>query len=110
MEPVNQPGSSQGKTMLPNATTVLVLGICSIVFCCLFVGLVVGIIGLVLGNKAKKLYKEAPQNYDGWSQLNAGWIMSIIGTCLSGLYIIYYIILIAIIGSTAATFWNMNNM
>jgi uncharacterized protein MpPF26 len=97
------------KTMLPNATAVLVLGICSIVFFCVFVGLVCGIIGLVLAGKGRKMYKENPALYDGWSQLNAGWIMSIIGLCLSGLYTLYYILLIAIWGGAAWSFWNMNN-
>lgn len=107
MEPLNQPQPS-GKVMLPNATTVLVLGICSIVFSCFFVGLIVGIIGIVLAGKPRKLYKASPSSYDGYGQLNAGWIMSIIGTCLGGLYAIYWIIWVAILGTAAATFWNMN--
>lgn len=92
---------------MPNATAVLVLGICSIVFSCFFVGLVLGIIGLVLGNKAKALYKESPAIYDGYGQLNAGWIMSIIGLCLSALYVIYWIIWVIILGTASATLWNM---
>lgn len=80
------------KETLPNATTVLVLGICSIVFGCIFIGLVLGIIGMVLAGKGRKLYKEDPTRWDGWSSLNAGFIMSIIGTCLGGFYTIYYII------------------
>ena len=95
--------------MLPNATTVLVLGICSIVFSCMFIGLVLGIVGIVLAGKGRKMYKESPAAYDGWGQLNAGWIMSIIGTCLAGLYVVYWIIVVAIMGSAAATFWNMSN-
>ncbi len=109
MEPLNQPTSSQGKIMLPNATVVLVLGICSIVFSCFFVGLVLGIIGMVLAKKPRQMYKESPNSYDGYGQLNAGWIMSIIGTCLGGLYVVYWIIWVAILGTAAATFWNMGN-
>jgi hypothetical protein len=95
--------------MLPNATTVLVLGICSIVISCFGIGLVLGIIGIVLGGKSKKLYKESPASYDGFGQLNAGYIMSIIGTCLSGLYVIYLIIWVAILGTAGAAFWNMSS-
>jgi len=96
------------KIMLPNATTVLVLGICSIVFGCFFFGLVFGIIGMVLSTKGRKMYKENPALYDGWGQLNAGYIMSIIGTCLSGLYLIYWIIWVAILG-TAGLWWTGGN-
>jgi hypothetical protein len=106
MEPLNQPHSA-GKVMLPNATTVLVLGICSIVFSCFF-GVVLGIIGLVLSGKGRKMYKDSPQSYDGWSQLNAGWIMSIIGTVLGGLYVIYIIIWVVILGTASVAFWNTN--
>ncbi len=80
------------KQPLPNATAVLVLGICSIVFGCVFVGLILGIIGIVLSGKGRKLYKESPELYEGYGSLNAGYIMSIIGTVLGGLYIVYMII------------------
>ena len=111
MENTNQPQNenvfSNNKTMLPNATAVLVLGICSIVFSCFFVGAVLGIIGLVLGSKAKKLYKATPGIYDGYGQLNAGYIMSIIGICLGGLYLIYWIIWVIILGTASASIWSM---
>ena len=97
------------KQMLPNATTVLVLGICSIVFSCFFVGLVLGIIGLVIASKPRKMYKETPDLYDGYSSLNAGYIMSIIGTALSGLYTIYWIIWVVILGTASASLWHFNN-
>lgn len=106
-QPQNQNLSSGPKTPLPNATAVLVLGICSIVFACFFVGAILGIIGLVLGSKGKKVYKENPSAYDGFGQLNAGYIMSIIGTCLGGLYLIYWIIWVAILGTAMTGIWNM---
>lgn len=110
MENLSQPQSNQPKAMLPNATAVLVLGILSIICSCFFVGLVLGIIGLVLGNKSKKLYKENPAIWDGYGQLNAGWIMSIIGLALGALYTIYWIIWVAILGAATASFWNMNHL
>ena len=103
------PQATTQKTPLPNAVAVLVLGICSIVLSCLFVGLVCGIIGLVMGNKGRKLYKANPSAYDGWGQLNAGWIMSLIGTILGGLYVIYYIIVILIIGAAGFSILNSGN-
>jgi len=96
------------KVPLPNATAVLVLGICSIVFSCFFVGLVLGIIGLVMASKGRAMYKESPALYEGYGQLNAGWIMSIIGTVLGGLYVLYFIIIVVILGTGQA--WTFNHM
>lgn len=95
------------KQMLPNATTVLVLGICSIVFSCFFVGLVLGIIGIVIASKPRKMYRETPELYDGYASLNAGYIMSIIGAALGGLYVIYWIIWVVILGS--ASLWGFHH-
>ena len=96
------------KIMLPNATTVLVLGICSIVFSfCFGIGCILGIVGMVLSSKGRKMYKENAALYDGWGQLNAGYIMSIIGTCLGGLYAIYWIVVVMIFGAASWGLWTM---
>ena len=89
------------KQTLPNETAVLVLGICSIIFSCFLVGLIMGIIGLSLSSTGRKLYRENPELFDGYGQLNAGWIMSIIGTVLGGIYILYYLIVVIIIGGAS---------
>jgi len=47
------------------------------------------------------MYNQNPNLYDGYGALNAGYIMSIIGLVLSGLYVIYWIIAVAIIGGSA---------
>lgn len=95
------------KQTLPNSTVVLVLGICSIVFGCFFVGLVLGIIGIVLSGKSKQMYKANPELYDGYGTLNAGRILSIIGTVLGGLYTIYWIVFVLILGGAGLlTFMN----
>lgn len=110
METYNQPQPPTQKPMLPNATTVLVLGICSIVFgCVVIVGLALGIIGIVLSSKGRKLYKENPTGYEGYGQLNAGFIMSIIGTSLGALALVYWIIWGLILGSASWQLWNMNH-
>jgi hypothetical protein len=90
------------KQTLPNATAVLVLGICSIAFGCVFVGLVLGIVGIALSSKGRKLYKEDPNAYEGWGSLNAGFIMSIIGTVLGGLYVLY----VLVVGATFLTMFS----
>jgi hypothetical protein len=88
---------------LPNATGALVLGIISIVgcFCYGIVGLVCGIIAIVLGNKAVKLYASSPDSYTAGSLSNAkaGKVCGIIGVCLSSVYVVYVIILLATVGT-----------
>ncbi len=78
---------------LPNATGALVLGILSIVgsFCYGVIGLICGIIGLILANKDKKLYREAPELYSpsSFATSNAGRTCSIIGIVLSALIIVF---------------------
>ena len=97
------------KPQLPNAVPVLVLGICSIVFGCFLVGVILGIIGIVLSSKGRKIYKENPAAYDGYGMLNAGFIMSIIGTILGGLYVVYWLIVVAILGGTAFSLTHWHN-
>lgn len=84
---------------LPNATASLVLGILSIVFCFTYgvVGVVLGIIGLVLANKDRRLYHSNPDaySYDSYKNVNAGRTCAIIGLILSGL--IFLIAVVAII-------------
>ena len=84
----------QTQQPLPNATAVLVLGIISIVgcFCYGIVGLICGIIALILASKAKKLYEENPGKWSNYANLNAGRICAIIGTIISGLYMLFLIV------------------
>ena len=76
---------------LPNATLILVMGILSILGCCCYglPGIIMGIVAIVLGTKATKLYKLAPENYTGFGNVQAGKIMGIIGIVLSIFYIGY---------------------
>lgn len=87
---------------LPNATAVLVLGILSIVTCCCYgvVGAGLGIIAIVLSNKAIAIYNENPdpEAWNGYGNLKAGRICAIIGLCLSALLIISVILGIILMG------------
>lgn len=85
---------------LPNATLILVFGILSIVTCCCYgiIGLILGIIALVLANKATKLYAENPEAYTGFSNVKTGKILAIIGIIFSVLYLIFMIWAIATFG------------
>ncbi len=101
-----------GFVPLPNATAVLVLGILSIVLCWCYgvVGLVLGIIALVLANKASTALSEDPKAFlpASIANMKAGKVCAIIGVSLSGLYILILIIYIAFIGSIASSVpWEM---
>lgn len=83
---------------LPNSVAVFILGICSILFGCFLIGMITGIIGLVLAGKDKRLHKSNPEEYSGYGLLNAGYIMSIIGVVFSGLWVLYFLFYIIILG------------
>ncbi len=91
------------KQTLPNATLVLVMGILSIIGCCCYgaPGLIFGIIAIILGGKATKIYKENPENYSGYGNVQAGKIMGIIGVIFSVLAIAYIVWVISYFGMDA---------
>lgn len=106
----NQPQANLTELQLPNSTGVLVMGILSIVcFCCLAAGLVgitLGILALVLGNKAIKEYSDAPDKYTEKSFKNAkaGRICGIVGLSLGGLWVITALAYLSAIGWAIGTF------
>lgn len=90
------------KQKLPNATTVLILGILSIPACCFYgVGLVLGIVALVLAKQDLRNYRLNPENYEGYGNLNTGRILAIIGIVLNALLIIFMITIIVVFGMAA---------
>ena len=103
MDQVNQPIQRIIPPALPNATTVLVLGILSIVACWCFglIGLIMGIIALVMAGRAAREYNENYGQYSesSYKNMQAGKICAIIGTCLSAIAFIYYIVYFLIIGA-----------
>jgi len=68
------------------------LGILSIasLCCCSFLGLILGIIGLVQGNQALALYQQSPGAYSeaSYKNANAGKICSIIGLSIIALSVV----------------------
>ena len=88
------------KMKLPNSTTALVLGICSIVTCCCYgiIGLPLGIVAFILGNKAVKLNNQNPDEYEGVKNANAGKILGIVGIILNVVFIAYIIWILSLIG------------
>jgi len=88
---------------LPNATGILVMGILSIVgFCCFagLIGVVFGVLAVVLGVKAQKEYNEKPEKYTlkSYNNANAGKICGIIGLSLSGIFVVWFIIKLSLVG------------
>ncbi len=88
---------------LPNSTTILVLGICSIATCwCIgLIGLGLGITTLVMSKKARLTYEAYPTGTfteSSFNNMKAGKICAIIGVCLSGLAVLYFLIYFLIIG------------
>ncbi len=104
----NQPKTVQNASQFPflyqiqppltNATAVLVLGIMSIptCFCVGIVGLVLSIIALVLASKDTMLYNTNPTQYTlaSYNNLKAGKVCSIIGLCLSSIYVVYIVFMV----------------
>ncbi len=89
---------------IPNATLVLILGICSIVLGCFVIGIILGSIGLVVSGKSKRIYQQNPEMYSNYSTLNAGRILSIIGLILgivsTILVVLYFIGILALMGTS----------
>lgn len=103
-EKINQAVNQQfGQQTLPNGTAVLVLGIVSIVgcYCVGIVGLICGIIALVLAGKASKLIQKNQGTYTESSikNMKAGRVCAIIGTSLSALYFVFWIVYFVILGA-----------
>lgn len=84
------------KKDLPEASSVLVLGILSLVFAfsCGIIGLVLGIIAVVMASSQRKIYKGNPDGYTEGSLKNvsAGQICGIISICLSAVFFVFMIL------------------
>jgi hypothetical protein len=76
---------------LPNATTVLVLGILSIIFMGI-IGAILATIALSMASTARHMYQSNPDAYtaSSYSKMNSGRICAIVSLCILG-----FIILIA---------------
>ena len=98
---------------IPNSTGVLVLGILSIIFSCTAIlGLTLAIIALFMSAQGKQLYFENSSRYDtsSYNNLKAGRVCAIIGTILSGLYLLFLIVYILFIGAALSGLpWETTN-
>lgn len=89
------------KQQLPNATLILVFGIISIITCCCYgvIGLPLGIIAVVMANKATTLYATNPELYTGFQNVKTGKILAIIGIILNAIFLLTVIGMYIFIGS-----------
>lgn len=103
----------KGKGTLPNSTTVLVLGILSIVGCMLYAipGLICGIIALIMHKKDREMYLSNPPMYEeSFKSSKAGNICAIVGVSLSAVFVlilvVYFIWIFTVLGAvtSAASF------
>ena len=107
MDNQNQPPErsifGSGQQPLPNATTVLVLGIISIPGCLCYglPGMICGIIALVLAGRDLKLYALMPDLYtpSSYGNLKAGRTCAIVGVIMSGLALLFAIAYFIFVGS-----------
>ena len=95
------------KQNAPGAVASLILGISSLVFGCFMVGVVLGIVGLVMGNKAQTAYNANPGLYTGEGLFKAGRITSIIGIVLGAIATIWGIISMVVLGGSALALFEM---
>jgi hypothetical protein len=86
---------------LPNSTLILVFGIISIITCCCYgiIGLPLGIVALVMANKATTIYAENPELYTGFQNVKTGKILAIIGIILNAIFLISVIGIYVSLGS-----------
>ena len=94
-------GPSYGGTREhPRGTTILVLGILSIVCC----GLFTGIPAIVMGRSASKEIDARPHEYSNAGTVKAGLICGIVGTALSVLGLLLWIGVVALGLATGSSF------
>ena len=92
------------KEELPNASVILILGISSLVGCCLsygFIGLICSIIALVMAKNANELYQQNPAKYTeaSYKNMTSGKTCATISLIVSIVTIVASILVIIFFGS-----------
>lgn len=84
---------------LPGASTVLAMGIISIVSsltCCGPLGIVFALIALNKAKEAQKLYQQNPESYTDYSNVATGKTLSYVGLVLSIIFLLVLIVYLII--------------
>jgi len=103
-QPVLQPQNhAKQQQKLPNATTVLILGILSVITCCCYgiTSIIFSIIALIMANKDLALYNASPELYSNYDHLKIGRILAFVGLGFGALYMLYMIVVFVFYGSLA---------
>ncbi|WP_350287451.1 CCC motif membrane protein [uncultured Croceitalea sp.] len=85
---------------LPGASTVLTMGIISVVgslICCGPFAAIFSIIGLVKAKTAEGIYQSNPEGYSDYSNVKTGRILSYIGLAISIIMLIFWILYFGVI-------------
>ena len=96
MDPLSSSGAP--RVAPPGAVGALVCGILAIVFCWFpLAGLGLGIIAIVLASRAKKAVAANPATYLPGGMGTAGFVLGIIGTVLSAIYLVVWIVAVTFV-------------
>jgi hypothetical protein len=83
----------------PGAVAALVCGILSIVLCWFpIAGLVLGIVAILQAGKARQRAAADPATFEQGGVRVAGFVCGVVGTSLSGVYNLYWIVFALFIG------------
>jgi len=95
------------KENAPGAVASLVCGILAIVLCWFpLAGLVLGIVAIVMANKAKAAAASNPERFHPGGVRVGGFVCGIIGTILAGIYTIYWIVVVLFVSSAEFEYQN----
>ena len=99
------------KRNLPEASTVLVLGILSLIFTfsCGIIGLILGIIAVAMASSQRKMYINAPGEYteSSYNNVNSGRVCGIISICIAAIVTVFAVLIVCgvvVLGISASTF------
>lgn len=104
MENLDEPNVPVVKQEAPNSSSALILGILSLLMPG-FVGFVLSIVGICVSNAGLRKYKESPDMYFGYGNLNSGRIMSIIALIYHILVIVFCVVIIVLIFTAGFSLW-----
>ncbi|MFI6871374.1 DUF4190 domain-containing protein [Nocardia sp. NPDC050406] len=84
----------------PQATTILVIGILSLVFC-----QILGPVAWIMGSKARKEIDHSGGAIGGRGNVTAGWVCGIIASCLLILAVVIYggVILVSVVAAASGS-------
>ncbi len=103
LPPGQYPGQGPGgmpygqRETLPNAQTILIMGILSIVFAGL-IGMILAIITLSQAKKPMEMIRQYPGRYNGESNVKIGRVLAIISLALLGLIVVVLVLVLAVVG------------